>query len=179
MTNFAPWPVPAVADREGERVKFSLKRNGISIAASVPTDYFDEHVLPIVTGLLREIGDGTTEARPVATPAAEPSEEPRARERRRATTVRAIAQKLCARTAPQILKAAAISLRLLHEREQFTREELLAEAQSARGFWKKSHAENADEVLEYLLASGTLIETYDGQYTLSSSEEAAALALLA
>lgn len=176
MNNFAPWMVPERDGSGSDRVQFSIKRNGVSVSATVPIAYFDEHVLPVVSNLLAEIGgpaSGALEEPAVTANApAESAERP-------PISVKTVAQKLAARTAPQILKAAAISLRVLQGKEQFSRDELLAEAQLAHGFWKKAHAESAHTVLNCLLAAGTLIETFDGRYTLSADEESAATALLA
>lgn len=178
MNNFAPWIAPERDESGSDRVRFSIKRNGVSVSATVPAPYFDEHVLPVVSSLLSEIGGPSAGCGPsVEADRTESAEIPVLAERP-PMSVKTIAQKLCARTAPQILRAAAISLQVLQGKQQFSREELLAEAQLAHGFWRKTHSESAHPVLSCLLAAGTLIETFDGRYTLSADEEAAAAALL-
>ena len=158
---------------EWKRVEFSIKKNGVSISASVSAEYFDAHVLPVITGLLEDMAarpETPVAVTPAPTPV--PAATPERVAEPQALTVRAIAQRMAAHTAPDIMRAAAISLGWVQQREKFSWAELLAEVQKATGYWKKTHSDSAKHVLESLMARGTLVETTDGHYSLSPKEEA-------
>ena len=135
-------------------------------------EYFQSHVLPVITVLLGEISEsggrfpdesagGTTDS---------PTNVP--------LTVRTIAQKLAVRNASDIMKAAAVSLVLAQGREKFSRSELIEEAARAVGYWRKSHAESAQWIINYLVSADALVEAADGNYSLHPEEEKLARAAL-
>lgn len=161
------------------RVSFSIQRKGISISASVTEQYFEAQVLPVIGELLTEIrtsrlSEGREKPRPEA-----PAEVPPARFRSKTPPgVRSVVDALSARTGPELLKAAAVSLAVVKSTTVFSREQLLAEAEDAVGHWRKSHSRTVGSILEYLISSGVLIERTDGKLCLNPVEEKASIMLL-
>lgn len=163
------YPAPSATPA---RVSFSLEKNGIAVRASVTPDYFDTHVLPVMTRLLKEIDTPAPKAQP------EPDAAPPKFRKPATASVRQVVDILSAQSGPELLKAAAVSLAVIQNLPVFTREHLFEEAEKAVGHWRKSHSNSADEILKYLLTSGTLVERGDGQLCLNHSEEKAAILAL-
>src|SRR5690606_38048421 len=141
-----------------DRVRFSLKKGGISISATVSAAYFDANVLPILTTLLGELSGPADEKMGLDHPAPKPEKF----RRQQAPTMREIIEALGANSGPELVRAAAVSLSIFQDTPIFSREQLLAEVEKAVGHWHKSHAKTASAVLDYLMASGCLVERADG-----------------
>lgn len=159
-----------------ERVSFSLERDGIKVSASVTPAYFDAKVLPIVEDLLNQIASARPD--PARRPQAEPEPSPPQTRRKEPPSVRAVVEALGAGSGPELLRAAAVSLAVMHNMPVFSREALFAEADKAVGHWRKSHGKSAHSILSYLLSSGTLVERGDGQLCLDHAEEKSAILAL-
>lgn len=82
-------------------------------------------------------------------------------------SVGAIAQRLKAKTADDVLKAGACSLSLVHQREHFPWKDLLTEAGRATGYWTKYMPTNATKALKRLKSSDILVELANGDLALS------------
>lgn len=88
-----------------DRIDFNIANNGISVGANVTRDYFEERVLPLITTLL--VGMAPTQNRRASSkrPARpEPKES-----RGSLLTIKAVEQCHVATTAPDAMRAAAIS----------------------------------------------------------------------
>lgn len=162
---------------ETKRVEFTIRKNGITVSASVPPDYFDSHVLPAIGSILDELcPQKIDEDAPVGSPP--PLAEKVEDRKEEPMSVRTIAQRLSASTAPEIMKAAAISLAVIQKREKFSLEELCEEVRKATGYWNKTHSMSTKYVLAWLTSCGALVETFDGLYSLSMGEHANAARIL-
>ncbi|WMT89559.1 hypothetical protein [Pelagibacterium sp. H642] len=157
-----------------DRVQFSLAKNGISVSAAVSVQYFETKVLPIMTKLLAEIA-GEADATPAEQPEAPQETRPERFRNKERPSIRQIIEMLEAKSGPEVVKAAAISLTLFQQTPIFTRERLLSEAETAIGHWRKVHAKTADVILDYLLASGFLVERGNGELCMNPEEEKAAI----
>lgn len=93
-------------------------------------------------------------------------------------SVRAIAQKLDAKSAGDVLKAAAASLSLVQNRERFSWKDLLAEAGKATGYWTKYHPTNAAQAAKRLRKDGLLVELANGDLALSPTSRTTLIAEL-
>lgn len=82
-------------------------------------------------------------------------------------SVASIAQRLNAKSADDVLRAAAASLTLVQGREHFPWKDLLAEAGRATGYWTKHHPSNATKALKRLRGTGVLVELANGELALS------------
>lgn len=82
-------------------------------------------------------------------------------------SVGTIAQRLSAKTAGEVLRAAAASLTLVQKKAHFSWKELLAEAAKATGYWTKYHPGNAGQAAKKLRADGILVELANGNLGLS------------
>lgn len=135
-------------------------------------EYFQSHVLPVITVLLGEISEsgGRCLNESTSRTAESPINVP--------LSVRTIAQRLAVRNASDIMKAAAVSLVLAQGRDKFSRNELIEEAARAVGYWRKSHAESAQWIIKYLVSADALVEAADGNYSLHPEEERLARAAL-
>ena len=153
------------------RITFSIAKGALSVSASVSSVFFDEKVLPVMESILLEMKSGRSpvDAASNSTAAHTPEID---------LSVKMIASKLNARLGSDVLKAAVISLALVHGRVHFSRKEILTEAQKATGYWKRSITNNASKYLETLLSAGFIIESSTGQLSLSASGEAEARNLL-
>jgi len=67
-----------------------------------------------------------------------------------------------------VVTAAAVKLTFVESNESFTRSELLAEAKSATGYYKKSVGANLSNTLDQLVKSGDFTEVSKGTYSLSA-----------
>jgi len=158
----------------GRLIQFSIQRKDVAVSASVTPEYFEARVLPVINSLLDEIAESAAAPaapEPVPAPEAEPVFTPPPAPAGRRETVRTIAERLEANTGTDILRAAAIAITVLRGNVVFTREDLLAEATKAAGYWRKSHAKDAPQLIEYLLSRDILVETADGKLTLNPKEE--------
>ena len=158
-----------------DRVQFSLAKNGISVSATVSVQYFDAKVLPIMTKLLAEIAHSETGNKPAEQPQTRSEPRPERFREKEKPSIRQVIEVLEAKSGPEVLKAAAISLTLFQETPIFTRERLLGEAETAIGHWRKAHAKTADVILDYLLASGFLVERGNGELCMAPEEEKTAI----
>jgi hypothetical protein len=155
-----------------ERVEFSISKDGTSVSASVPSQYFDQKILPLIETLLDQVAQPETHSNAKTSGPVEPVRPDIS------WSVRKIAGRLAARTASDVMKAAAISLVLVHGKEQFSYEELLAELHLATGYWKKTYAQGVSGILDWLKSSGFLVETMDGHLSLSPEAEVTAAHML-
>jgi aminopeptidase N len=159
------------ASEIADRVRFSLKKGDISISATVSAAYFDANVLPILTTLLGELSSPADEKKGRD----HPMPKPETFRREQIPTMREIIEMLGANSGPELVRAAAVSLSIFQDTPIFSREQLLEEAEKAVGHWHKNHAKTASAVLDYLMASGCLVERANGDLCLSPIEEKAAI----
>jgi hypothetical protein len=165
--------VEVSSPEKDRRVDFAIRRNGLSLSANVSEAYFEATVIPVITTILQELA-GT----PAADPANESAQQVATKRAETPPSLRTVIEKTEATNAAEIMKAAAVSLTLIHGKARFTREELLDEVGKASGYWRKSHAQGASHILSYLLKSGTLVESADGGLSLEPTEERKAVCLL-
>jgi hypothetical protein len=153
-------------------VDFSIAKDGLTVTASVPSDFFEKNVLPVIEHLV----SGMVPPRERAA-AAEP-EEQSAVGVGRDFSVKMIVQHMGKDTALDILTAAAICLTLVHGRSHFSWRELLTEADTAPSYWTKARANGAENVLAVLKSRGILVEASNGNLSLGPVTEAAAIEML-
>jgi hypothetical protein len=89
------------------------------------------------------------------------------------TSTNTIAQKLEAKTGPELAKAAAARLALVLKKATFTKKDNLAEMRSATNFFKKSHQNNADKILKSVTDDGTLLLQASGSYAFADASRIA------
>jgi hypothetical protein len=149
---------------QSDLVQFAISKNGISVSATVSSSYFQDTVLPVMSSLLGEMSSAPSVGTFSSTATnAQPA--------KINLSVKAIAQKLNAKSVTEVLTAAAASLVLVHNKEQFSWKELLAETKKASGYWTKSHATNGTKGRDTLQASGVLIENSSGELSLAPTAE--------
>lgn len=83
-------------------------------------------------------------------------------------TTTSIAAKLNASEGADLLLAAAARLRIIANKETFSRQELLTEMQSASGYYKKSYSKNLSKYINTVLADQKLTETAKNVFALSA-----------
>ncbi len=81
-----------------------------------------------------------------------------------------IAQKLGAKTGPDLAIAAAAHIFFVKKFEKFTHTELLAEMREAKTFYKKSFHNNLGNTLKNLVGAGRLNHLSGNDYSLSEKE---------
>lgn len=154
-------------------VQFTITKGATSISATVPVDYFRSAIGPamesIVAQMVNVVGPGA---------AAMQSTQPDRGGTKVDLSVKAICQRINAKTGTDVLKAGAVSLALVQKQAQFGRKDILAEAQKAAGYWKASYTGDAGRYLSTLESQGILIEGASGLYSLSAKAEADMLELL-
>lgn len=156
-------------------VQFSLSVGDVEVAGNVPLAYFDSSVRPVMDKLLQDLIAGSIRQ---TTRATEPSSiDPKASSRLD-LSVKTICQRIGAKTGSDLLKAGAISLALVQGQQQFSRKEILAEAQKAAGYWKASYSNDAGRYVTTLQSQVFLIEGSSGQLSLSAKAEAEMMELL-
>ena len=82
-------------------------------------------------------------------------------------SVTTIAHQLDAKTAYEVLRAAAASLTFVHNREHFPWKDVLGEAARATGYWTKHHPSNATKALKSLRNKNVLVELANGDFALT------------
>jgi len=92
--------------------------------------------------------------------------------RKAAETTATIAAKLGCKVGAgkDVITAAAARLTLVANKESFTRAELLEEAKTATGYYKKTVANNLSNTLKELVKVGELSEISSGTYSLSATK---------
>ena len=80
-----------------------------------------------------------------------------------------IAQKIDAKTGPDLLKAAAASLTLVKNKPKFTRKELTTEMKLAGAYWKSSYTKNLGAYLKTLVRGGEFLQQGEKEYALSAT----------
>ena len=90
---------------------------------------------------------------------------------RREGTVSVVAQKIGAKSARDLLLAAATHLMLYQGRETFSKEELIACAKEARG-WKAAYSNQMAFNITRMIKAGTLFEKAKDVFSLSEASEA-------
>jgi hypothetical protein len=154
-------------------VDFSIAKDGVTVSASVPSEFFEKNVLPVIKHL---VGGMLPPREPAA--GAEP-EDQGAGGGGRDFSVKMIVQHMGKNTALDILTAAAICLTLVHGRSHFSWRELLTEADTAPSYWTKARANGAENVLAVLKSRGILVEASNGNLSLGPATEAGAIEMLA
>ncbi|MBI4922086.1 MAG: hypothetical protein HY834_10075 [Devosia nanyangense] len=156
-------------------VQFSISKGDLAVSGAVPAAYFEASVQPAMDKLLQEIasrssGQSAPEQSGAAakTGASGPLD----------LSVKTICQRLSAKTGSDLLKAGAVSLALVQGQQQFTRKEILAEAQKAAGYWKASYSNDAGRYVTTLQSQVFLIEASSGQLSLSAKAESEMMELL-
>ena len=86
------------------------------------------------------------------------------------STTKAIATRMNATTAADLVMAAAARLVLVDTKETFTRKELLAEAKTVTGHYKKSVSNNLSRTLTNLVGARRLNETATNTYAVPAPE---------
>lgn len=165
--------VPTTPDGQ-QRVRFRLKKGDMSLSATVSVDYFDTMVLPILTRLLGNIGERAERTAGKVDEDDPAPVTPNFRSGQR-PSMREIVEALGARSGPELLRAAAVSLSVFQQMPIFSCEQLLGEAEKAVGHWHKTHSKTANEVLDYLKSSGCLVEQASGDLCLNPAEEKSAI----
>lgn len=85
-------------------------------------------------------------------------------------TTGSIAAKIGVGSGSDLLKAAAAHLTLVEKKETFSRQELLAQMQTAKGYYKKTYSSNLSNYFATALSKeGFLTETSSNEYTLSAA----------
>lgn len=90
---------------------------------------------------------------------------------RREGTVSAVAQRIGAKSARDVLMAAATYLTLYQGKDSFTKEELVACAKEARG-WKADYSNQIAINIKRMLDASTLLEKAKDVFSLSEAMEA-------
>jgi hypothetical protein len=85
-------------------------------------------------------------------------------------TVSVVAQRLGAKSARDLLLAAAVHLTLFQGKESFTRDELVACAKDARG-WKADYSTQIAINIKRMLGAGTLFEKARDVFSLAEATE--------
>jgi len=83
-------------------------------------------------------------------------------------TTGTIAARLRAKSGPTLLMAAAAHLTFVANKSTFSRQELLAEMQSATSYYKKSYSNNMTKYLSGAVTEGKLQESAKNAYALSA-----------
>lgn len=96
-----------------------------------------------------------------------------------AATTATIAARLKVKSGPDLLIAAAARLTLIQNKDTFTRQELLAEMQTASSYYKKSYSNNLSSYLSGCVSSGDLTETARHTYALGATKKESLEAQLA
>lgn len=96
-----------------------------------------------------------------------------------ALTTSSIAAKLSVASGPELIIAAAAQLTFVAKKETFSRQELLAEMQSASGYYKKTYSNNLSKYLNGTVANQELTETAKNVYALHAKKKAELEAKLA
>ena len=82
-----------------------------------------------------------------------------------------IASKLGSSTGPGLVIAAACYLRLVENKNTFSRESILKAMKSATGYYKTNYRANLTKILERLIKNDTLNETSNNVYSLTNVKE--------
>ncbi len=86
-------------------------------------------------------------------------------------TTATLAGKLGAKTAKDLIIAAAAQLTLVGGKAEFSRQELLTSVKSASGYYKESYSKNFTNYLNVRVKAGQLVEPRSGHYALSAKEK--------
>ncbi len=86
-----------------------------------------------------------------------------------AATTATVATKLGAKTGADVVMAAAAKLSLIDNREDFSRDGLLAEMKNAKGFYKKTYSNNLSSYLSTLVKQNKLHEVSSDCYSIPES----------
>jgi hypothetical protein len=85
-------------------------------------------------------------------------------------TTSTIADKLGSRSGSGLLIASAAHLTLVKGSQSFSRQELLEEMKTAKGYYKKTFSNNLSRYLQTVVKNGDLIETGKDAYSLSANK---------
>jgi len=158
-----------------ERARLRIRLGAAEIEFEGREDFWKQEVAPTVVAKLMELVENQTElqrAHNIKVIESDPqvdSAQVSATARRFDHSVRHIATLLDAKSAKDLMVAAAAFLTLVKGLEKFSRKELHDAMKEATGFYKKSDANNFPKTLNGLVKSGVLREGHDGNYALTAS----------
>ena len=90
-----------------------------------------------------------------------------------------VASYLDVKTGPELVLAAAVNLRIIQNKQRFTRDEIRLEMQGASSYYTANHTKNLSAHLTSLIKSHKLLRTSGGEFALSADAESDARAKLA
>ncbi len=149
-------------------MKFSMRIGSSEISFEGASEIFDEKIQPLVGELLASPGAH------IASPQTQTSPVPKAQSSSPTVqmTTKAIATKLGAKSGPDLLTAAIVSLSIVQGRDLFSRQELNDEMKTAIGFYKQTYTNNLGKYLDGLQKKGLLFEATKGNFAMSESKRA-------
>lgn len=146
--------------------KIAVKVGALSVEYEGPDDFIKDGLLEFMA----EVAELATKTPNVQTPLAVGSPTPVSGPIPN-ISVKTISTKLGNSKGSDLAKAAAAFLTLVQGRETFSQADLLTAMKSATGIYKQStHGKNSGNIVSSLMASGFLIETSSGTYSVAQSQ---------
>jgi hypothetical protein len=129
-----------------------------------------QELLSAVAQLYTQSGCGTEDKDDVGDRGEDNDTGRRSRKSTLSGTTATIAGKLGAKSAPDLIIAAAAHLALVANKSEFSRKELHEQMKGASGYYKNNMQKNFTNYLNNRLKAGELVEPRTGHYALSSDK---------